>query len=50
MKVVVEGGKFVFLDVIHRLKENIPVVLCKGTGGAADILAYVYEHVKTTRE
>ena len=50
VKVVVAGGKFVFLDVIHRLKENIPVVLCKGTGGAADVLAYVYEHVKTTRE
>ena len=48
--VVVAGGSFAYLEVINRLKDNFPVVLCKGTGGAADILAYVFEHVKTTRE
>ena len=50
MHVVVAGGSHAYLEVIKRLKNNIPVVLCKGTGGAADFLAYAFEHVKTTRE
>ena len=50
MLVVVEGGTDAIVDASRSLKENIPVVLCEGTGRAADILAYAYTQFKTTRQ
>ena len=48
--VVVEGGTDAIEDVSKSLKKKVPVVLCEGTGRAADILAYAFLHFHTTRE
>ena len=45
--VVVEGGTDCIADARKSLEHNIPVVVCAGTGRAADILAYAYTHTKT---
>ncbi|KAF5404942.1 Transient receptor potential cation channel subfamily M member 6 [Paragonimus heterotremus] len=37
--VVVEGGHDVFIDARDCIRENVPVVICSGTGRAADILS-----------
>ncbi|XP_041370086.1 transient receptor potential cation channel subfamily M member 1-like isoform X2 [Gigantopelta aegis] len=47
--VVVEGGYDAITDASQSLKEGIPVVVCAGTGRAADILAYAYSHTFTNR-
>ena len=47
--VVVEGGTDAISDVSRSLKQKIPAVLCEGTGRAADILSYAYNHFHTTR-
>ncbi|CAH8524052.1 unnamed protein product [Heterobilharzia americana] len=36
--VIVEGGHDVFIDARNSIKEHVPVVICSGTGRAADIL------------
>ncbi|CAH8549224.1 unnamed protein product [Schistosoma haematobium] len=36
--VIVEGGHDVFIDARNSIKERVPVVICSGTGRAADIL------------
>jgi len=46
--VVVEGGVDSINDACKSLEHDIPVVVCSGTGRAADILAYAYKHTKTT--
>ncbi|XP_071090476.1 transient receptor potential cation channel subfamily M member-like 2 [Haliotis cracherodii] len=47
--VVVEGGQDALMDAGTSLKQGIPVVVCSGTGRAADILAYAFNHtVKAT--
>ena len=46
--VVVEGGPDCIADAKSSLEHEIPVVVCAGTGRAADILAYAYSHTKTT--
>ena len=48
--VVVEGGYDAIDDVIRSLEAKIPVVVCEGTGRAADILAYAYRNFVTTRK
>ena len=48
--VVVEGGYDAITDASQSLKEGIPVVVCAGTGRAADILAYAYNHTFTNRK
>ena len=48
--VVVEGGTDAIEDVIKSLKRQVPVVLCEGTGRAADILAYAFLHFTSTQE
>ncbi|WAR20827.1 TRPM3-like protein [Mya arenaria] len=45
--VVVEGGVDSIKDACKSLEHNIPVVVCDGTGRAADILAYAYKHTKS---
>ena len=45
--VVVEGGTDAIADAKKSLEHKIPVVVCSGTGRAADILAYAYSHTKT---
>lgn len=40
--VVLEGGPDAIQDVSQSLKEGIPVVVCTGTGRAADILTYAH--------
>ncbi|XP_067657196.1 transient receptor potential cation channel subfamily M member-like 2 isoform X2 [Haliotis asinina] len=42
--VVVEGGQDALMDARTSLKQGIPVVVCAGTGRAADILAYAFTH------
>ncbi|KAF7257106.1 hypothetical protein EG68_05898 [Paragonimus skrjabini miyazakii] len=37
--VVVEGGHDVFIDARDCIREHVPVVICSGTGRAADILS-----------
>ncbi|XP_061078550.1 transient receptor potential cation channel subfamily M member 7-like [Conger conger] len=46
--VVLEGGPNVILTVLEYLQESppVPVVVCEGTGRAADILAYVHKHTE----
>nr|CAH8850050.1 unnamed protein product [Trichobilharzia regenti] len=36
--VIVEGGHDVFIDARNSIIENVPVVICSGTGRAADVL------------
>ncbi|XP_077774943.1 transient receptor potential cation channel subfamily M member 7 isoform X4 [Podarcis muralis] len=45
---IFEGGPNVILTVLEYLQENppVPVVVCEGTGRAADILAYVYKQTE----
>ncbi|XP_070809795.1 transient receptor potential cation channel subfamily M member 7 isoform X2 [Pituophis catenifer annectens] len=45
---IFEGGPNVVLTVLEYLQENppVPVVVCEGTGRAADILAYVYKQTE----
>ncbi|KAL4232041.1 hypothetical protein ACF0H5_009619 [Mactra antiquata] len=45
--VVVEGGTDCINDARTSIEHKIPVVVCAGTGRAADILAYAYTHTKT---
>ena len=45
--VVVEGGTDAIEDAKTSVTHDIPVVVCSGTGRAADILAYAYKHTKT---
>lgn len=47
---VVEGGYDAIEDVKKSLESKIPVVVCEGTGRAADILAYAYRAIVTSRE
>lgn len=44
MLVIVEGGHDVFIDAKNSLKEHVPVVICSGTGRAADILSLAFEY------
>uniref|UniRef100_A0A672NVL3 non-specific serine/threonine protein kinase n=1 Tax=Sinocyclocheilus grahami TaxID=75366 RepID=A0A672NVL3_SINGR len=48
---IFEGGPNVILTVLEYLQESppVPVVVCEGTGRAADILAYVHKHTHTQR-
>ncbi|XP_045189390.2 transient receptor potential cation channel subfamily M member-like 2 isoform X2 [Mercenaria mercenaria] len=46
--IVVEGGTDALADARSSLEHRIPVVVCAGTGRAADILTYAYSHTKTT--
>eukprot|EP00105_Crassostrea_gigas_P034984 XP_019919132.1 PREDICTED: transient receptor potential cation channel subfamily M member 6 [Crassostrea gigas] len=45
--VIVEGGTDAINDAMVSLNHNIPVVVCSGTGRAADILAYAYSHIRS---
>ncbi|GFO25838.1 transient receptor potential cation channel subfamily m member 3-like [Plakobranchus ocellatus] len=47
---VVEGGTDAIQDVSASLAQGIPVVVCAGTGRAADILTYAYNHTTTTHD
>ncbi|KAM6182207.1 transient receptor potential cation channel subfamily M member 6 [Erethizon dorsatum] len=42
---VVEGGPNVILAVWETVKDKEPVVVCEGTGRAADILAFTHKHL-----
>uniref|UniRef100_H0VIP3 non-specific serine/threonine protein kinase n=1 Tax=Cavia porcellus TaxID=10141 RepID=H0VIP3_CAVPO len=42
---VVEGGPNVILSVSEMVKDKQPVVVCEGTGRAADILAFTHKHL-----
>ncbi|XP_006145577.1 transient receptor potential cation channel subfamily M member 6, partial [Tupaia chinensis] len=42
---VVEGGPNVILSVWETLQDKDPVVVCKGTGRAADLLAFTHKHL-----
>jgi hypothetical protein len=43
--VLLEGGYDAIDDVHTSLENKIPVVVCAGTGRAADIIAYASEHM-----
>lgn len=45
---IFEGGPNVILTVLDYLQERppVPVVVCEGTGRAADILAYVHKQTE----
>lgn len=45
---IFEGGPNVILTVLDYLQESppVPVVVCEGTGRAADILAYVHKQTE----
>ncbi|CAG0904044.1 unnamed protein product, partial [Darwinula stevensoni] len=45
---LLEGGIESIEDISRRIKKKIPIVLLEGTGRAADILAYAYNHYTTT--
>ncbi|GFS07559.1 transient receptor potential cation channel subfamily M member 3-like [Elysia marginata] len=47
---LVEGGTDAIQDVSASLAQGIPVVVCAGTGRAADILTYAYNHTTTTHD
>ncbi|KAH9518536.1 hypothetical protein Btru_017091 [Bulinus truncatus] len=46
---LVEGGTDAIQDVSVSLSQGIPVVVCAGSGRAADILAYAYKNTITTQ-
>lgn len=48
MALIFEGGPNVILTVLDYLQESppVPVVVCEGTGRAADILAYVHKQTE----
>uniref|UniRef100_A0A3Q3KXC3 non-specific serine/threonine protein kinase n=1 Tax=Mastacembelus armatus TaxID=205130 RepID=A0A3Q3KXC3_9TELE len=48
MALIFEGGPNVILTVLEYLQESppVPVVVCEGTGRAADILAYVHKQTE----
>ncbi|KAK1334442.1 hypothetical protein QTO34_005448 [Cnephaeus nilssonii] len=41
----VEGGPNVILSVWETVKDKHPVVVCEGTGRAADLLAFTHKHL-----
>lgn len=45
---VFEGGPNVILTVLEYLQESppVPVVVCEGTGRAADLLAYIHKQTE----
>uniref|UniRef100_A0A8C4MDH3 non-specific serine/threonine protein kinase n=1 Tax=Equus asinus TaxID=9793 RepID=A0A8C4MDH3_EQUAS len=45
---IFEGGPNVILTVLEYLQESppVPVVVCEGTGRAADLLAYIYKQTE----
>lgn len=45
---ILEGGPNVILTVLEYLQESppVPVVVCEGTGRAADILAYIHKQTE----
>lgn len=43
---MIGGGNKSTLMVLEHLKKQIPVVVVKGSGGAADLLAFAYEEIK----
>ncbi|KAM9207060.1 transient receptor potential cation channel subfamily M member 6 [Dugong dugon] len=42
---VVEGGPNMILSVWETVKDSDPVVVCEGTGRAADLLAFTHKHI-----
>ncbi|KAL3836240.1 hypothetical protein ACJMK2_021679 [Sinanodonta woodiana] len=42
--VVIGGGKATLRKIEQALKQDTPVVVVKGSGGAADVLAYAYQN------
>ena len=48
--VLVEGGFEAVDDVKRYLDNEIPVVICGGTGRTADIIAYAFTHMSTQEE
>lgn len=48
MALVFEGGPNVILTVLEYLQESppVPVVVCEGTGRAADLLAYIHKQTE----
>nr|XP_023395254.1 transient receptor potential cation channel subfamily M member 7 isoform X3 [Loxodonta africana] len=48
MALIFEGGPNVILTVLEYLQESppVPVVVCEGTGRAADLLAYIYKQTE----
>ncbi|XP_061184290.1 transient receptor potential cation channel subfamily M member-like 2 [Saccostrea echinata] len=47
--VILEGGTDAIHDAMVTLAHKIPVVVCSGTGRAADILAYAYSHTRSNK-
>ncbi|XP_043211040.1 transient receptor potential cation channel subfamily M member 5-like isoform X1 [Amphibalanus amphitrite] len=48
---ILEGGLGVIVDVLHSLRRGIPVVVIRGTGRAADIIAFAQcEVAKRSRQ
>ncbi|XP_061184292.1 transient receptor potential cation channel subfamily M member-like 2 [Saccostrea echinata] len=47
--VILEGGTDAIHDAMVTLEHKIPVVVCSGTGRAADILAYAYSHTRSNK-
>nr|XP_012615260.1 transient receptor potential cation channel subfamily M member 6 isoform X4 [Microcebus murinus] len=45
VRLVVEGGPNVILAVWETVKDKDPVVVCEGTGRAADLLAFTHKHL-----
>ena len=49
--VLVEGGYDAINDTHTSLARRVPVVICEGTGRAADILAFAYNrHTYVTKD
>ncbi|XP_058439983.1 transient receptor potential cation channel subfamily M member 6 isoform X2 [Marmota monax] len=46
VQLVVEGGPNVILMVWETVKDKDPVVVCEGTGRAADLLAFTHKHLE----
>lgn len=46
---LLEGGTDAILDASQSLKEGIPVVVCSGTGRAADLLTYAHKILSKDR-
>lgn len=41
-----EGGIDVIVAAKNAIQHRIPIVICEGTGRAADIIAFAHKHAK----
>lgn len=47
--ILIEGGWRSFGPVVESIRKGIPIVVCEGTGRAADLLAMVFRQYNSIK-